>query len=223
MHGTTFEVAEGGVIMPQKLSERQNKILNFIRRYLHEHGYPPTIREIGQATGISSTSVVKYNLEKLQNLGYLTRTGEISRGLRLTDGPFSPGQNVIQVPLLGYIRASEPLPPYDAFSEEMVELTLDIVREPELVYALRVQGESMRDASIHDGDLVVLRHQRTADPGEMVAAWLGPERGLTLKRFYPQGEYVRLQPANEAYEPIIVPAEEVEIQGKVIAIIRRLD
>jgi len=209
--------------MAQKLSERQSKILNFIQEYLQDYGYPPTIREIGKGTGISSTSVVKYNLEKLQSLGYLTRTKDISRGLRLADGLFPPSSSVIQVPLLGYIRASEPLPPYDAFSNEMVELTLDIVREPELVYALRVQGESMRDASIHDGDLVVLRQQQTADPGDMVAAWLGPERGLTLKRFYPEGEYVRLQPANEAYEPIIVPAEEVEIQGKVIAVIRRLE
>ena len=208
--------------MPQKLSERQIKILKFIRGYLYEHGYPPSVREIGRAAGISSTSVVTYNLDKLVKLGRLTRTGDVSRGLRLADGSFPSAQNVIEVPLLGYIRASEPLPSYDAFSDEMVELTLDIVREPELVYALRVQGESMRDASIHDGDLVVLRHQQTAEVGELVAAWLGSERGLTLKRFYPQGEYVRLQPANEAYEPIIVPADEVEIQGKVIAVIRCL-
>ena len=206
--------------MLQKLSERQTNILKFIRRYVLEHGYPPTIREIGKAVGISSTSVVKYNLDKLQSLGRLSRMDDVARGLRLTKDPSS--LNLVEVPLLGYIRASEPLPSYDSFSDEMVELTMDIVREPDLVYALRVQGESMRDASVHDGDLVVLRHQQIADPGEMVAAWLGPEQGLTLKRYYPEGEYVRLQPANEAYEPIIVPAEQVEIQGKVVAVIRRL-
>ncbi len=210
------------MIMPQKLSERQDKMLKFIQRYVREHGYPPSIREIGKATATSSTSVVKYNLDKLQALGLLRRTEEVSRGLRLAGGALLPGQNVVEVPLLGYIRASAPLPSYDEFSDEVVELTLDIVREPELVYALRVQGESMRDASVHDGDLVVLRHQQTADPGEMVAAWLGPEEGLTLKRYFPEGRYVRLQPANEAYEPIVVPAEQVEIQGKVIAVIRRL-
>lgn len=207
--------------MVQKLSERQDNILKFIRRYVAEHGYPPTIREIGRAVGISSTSVVKYNLDRLQTLGHLRRKGEVSRGLRLAGEALS-GQSVIEVPLLGYIRASAPLPAYDEFSDEVVELTLDIVREPELVYALRVQGESMRDASVHDGDLVVLRHQQTADPGDMVAAWLGPEEGLTLKRYYPEGEFVQLQPANDAYQPIIVPAGQVEIQGKVIAVIRRL-
>jgi len=208
--------------MPQKLSERQVKILAFIEEFLQDNGYPPTIREIGKAVRISSTSVVKYNLEKLESLGHLQRRKEAARGLRLLGGRFASAANLIEVPLLGYIQASEPLPAYDPFSDEMVELTLDIVKEPDLVYALRVQGESMRDASVHDGDLVILRQQQSADAGDMVAAWLGEDRGLTLKRYYPEGELVRLQPANEAYEPIMVPADQVEIQGKVIAVVRRL-
>lgn len=209
--------------MAQRLSDRQKRIMEFIGRYVGANGYPPTIREIGEAAGISSTSVVKYNLEKLARLGYLERTKEVSRGLRLADAPALISAATVQVPLLGYIRASAPLPSYDTFSDEMVELTKDIVTEPELVYALRVQGESMRDASVHDGDLVILRHQENAEKGEMVAAWLGPEEGLTLKRYYPEGRNIRLQPANEAYEPIVVPADQVELQGKVIAVIRRLD
>jgi repressor LexA len=208
--------------MPQKLSERQVKILDFIEEYLGEHGYPPTIREIGKAAAISSTSVVKYNLEKLEGWGYLQRRKDAARGLRLASGLFSSQPNLVEVPVLGYIRASEPLPSYDQFTDEVVELTMDIVREPDLVYAMRVQGESMRDASVHDGDLVILRHQQSADAGEMVAAWLGDERGLTLKRYYPEGENVRLQPANEAYDPIIVPSDQVEIQGRVVAVVRRL-
>ena len=159
--------------MPQKLSERQVKMLDFIEEFLRDNGYPPTIREIGKAVRISSTSVVKYNLEKLESLGHLHRKKEAARGLRLSGGRFASAANVIGVPLLGYIQASEPLPAYDPFSDEMVELTLDIVKEPQLVYALRVQGESMRDASVHDGDLVILRQQQSADTGEMVAAWLG--------------------------------------------------
>ena len=208
--------------MPQKLSERQVKILDFIEEFLRDNGYPPTIREIGKAVRISSTSVVKYNLEKLESMGYLHRRKEAARGLRLSGDRFASAANVIGVPLLGYIQASAPLPAYDPFSDEMVELTLDIVKEPQLVYALRVQGESMRDASIHDGDLVILRQQQSAYSGEMVAAWLGEDRGLTLKRYYPEGKLVRLQPANDAYEPIMVPADQVEIQGKVIAVVRRL-
>jgi len=204
--------------MTQELTERQSKILDFIKEYVLDNGYPPSIREIGKGVGISSTSVVKYNLEKLAQLGYIILSGGIARGLRLASRP-----GIVEVPLLGYIRASEPLPSYDTFSDEMVELTMDIVKEPEMVYALRVQGNSMQDVSINDGDLVVLKYQHTAEPGDLVAAWLGPERGLTLKRFYPEGEYVRLQPENEAYKPIIVPVEEVEVQGKVIAVIRRLE
>jgi repressor LexA len=208
--------------MPKPLSERQVKILEFIEEFVQDNGYPPTIREIGKAVRISSTSVVKYNLEKLESLGHLQRRKEAARGLRLSGGRGAPGTNLVGVPLLGYIQASEPLPAYDPFSNEMVDLTLDIVKEPERVYALRVQGESMRDASVHDGDLVILRQQQSADAGEMVAAWLGDDRGLTLKRYYPEGELVRLQPANDAYEPIMVPAGQVEIQGKVIAVVRRL-
>jgi repressor LexA len=208
--------------MARKLSERQVKILDFIDEYLRDYGYPPTIREIGKAAGISSTSVVKYNLEKLEGWGYLQRRKDAARGLRLSSGLFSAQPNLVEVPVLGYIRASQPLPSYDEFSDEVVELTMDIVQEPDLVYALRVQGESMRDASVHDGDLVILRHQQTANAGEMVAAWLGDDQGLTLKRYYPEGKKVRLQPANDAYEPIIVPAGQVEIQGKVVAVVRRL-
>jgi repressor LexA len=165
---------------------------------------------------------VKYNLEKLEGWGYLQRRKDAARGLRLASGMFSSQPNLVEVPVLGYIRASEPLPSYDQFSDEIVELTMDIVREPDLVYALRVQGESMRDASVHDGDLVILRHQQSANAGEMVAAWLGDEEGLTLKRYYPEGKNVRLQPANDAYKPIIVPSDKVEIQGKVVAVVRRL-
>lgn len=208
--------------MAKQLSDRQKRIVEFIGAHVQKHGYPPTIREIGQEVGIPSTSVVKYNLDRLENMGRLERRREVSRGLRLTGRPPATPPATVQVPLLGYIRASEPLPTFDSFSDEMVELTVDMVKEPQLVYALRVQGESMRDASVHDGDLVILRHQQTADPGDMVAAWLGEDRGLTLKRYYPEGKLIRLQPANEAYEPIMVPAGRVEIQGKVIAVIRRL-
>ena len=211
------------------LSDRQQKILDFIQSYLTQKNYPPTIREIGEAAGISSTSVVNYNLDKLVALGFLERDSKSSRSLRLRQEPVKVTvRNAgLRIPLYGTITAGRPLSRPDLDSgdipTETIELTRDIVREPENVYALKVRGDSMIDALVNDGDLVVLRAQRVAENGDMVAAWL-PEKGeTTLKYFHREGRNIRLQPANPAYAPMIFPAEEVEVQGKVIAIIRQLD
>jgi len=212
------------------LSERQQKMLEFIRSYMAEYDRPPTIREIGEHVGISSTSVVNYNLNKLQEGGYIARNREVSRGLRLIGDRISGGRmplNLLRVPLVGRIAAGQPihLPGVadNPFAGETIELTRDIVKEPENVFALQVRGDSMIDASVNDGDIVVLRAQRSANNGEMVAAWLKDREETTLKYFYLEGNQVRLQPANPDYRPIYVDADKVEIHGKVIAIIRRLD
>lgn len=211
------------------LSERQQKMLKFIRDYMEEYDRPPTIREIGEHVGISSTSVVNYNLNKLQEAGYIARNREVSRGLRLLDRRVRAEQmpvNLVRVPLVGRIAAGQPihLPNVadNPFAGETLELTRDIVKEPENVFALQVRGDSMIDASVNDGDIVVLRAQRTAHNGEMVAVWLKDREETTLKYFYLEGKQVRLQPANPDYRPIYVDADQVEVQGKVIAIIRRL-
>ena len=211
------------------LSQRQQRIVDFIHHYISEYSYPPTIREIGEAADISSTSVVKYNLSKLAEFGILERDAKSSRGIRLRHEPVEVLLTAagVRVPLYGTITAGAPIMRPDLaeapVATDTIELTRDIVREPQNVYALRVRGDSMIDALVHDGDLVVLRSQRVAESGEMVAAWL-PERGeTTLKYFYREGRNVRLQPANPAYAPLIFPADQVEIQGKVIAIIRQLD
>lgn len=212
------------------LSERQERMMVFIRKYMGTEGRPPTIREIGKAAGISSTSVVNYNLNKLEESGYIARNREISRGLRLVGkgSELVKGfADLIAVPLVGRIAAGEPihLPGIGdrPFGDETIELTRDIVSEPENVFALQVKGDSMVDASVHDGDVVVLRSQRVANNGEMVAAWLTDREETTLKHFYRENGHVRLQPANPNYEPIYVDADKVEIHGKVIAIIRRLE
>jgi len=212
-----------------ELSERQRRILQVIREFLDEYGYPPTIREIGEAVGISSTSVVSYNLKVLERKGYLKRNREISRGLCLVEGPDSParGVDLITIPLLGVIAAGEPIPVPDSdfsLSEfEGITLTADLVGDLEGVYALTVRGHSMIDALINDGDIVIMRHQSTAENGDMVAAWLKDEKATTLKRFYLEGpSRVRLQPANPTMEPIYVHPNNLEIQGKVIGVIRRL-
>lgn len=216
------------------LTKRQRHILQLIEEYAQEYGYPPTIREIGEAVGISSTSVVSYNLNVLQRKGLLTRNPDVSRGLRLVQSqeeiePIVAPPHRHAIPLLGAIAAGQPIPVPDSdFSPtdyEEIALTPDIVSSTEGVYALEVHGDSMIDALIHDGDIVIMRHQRTAENGDMVAAWIKDERSTTLKRFYRERgrDLIRLQPANPAVEPIYVHPSNLEIHGKVIGVIRRMD
>lgn len=219
------------------LSQRQIKILQVIREFATEYGYPPTIRQIGEAVGISSTSVVSYNLRALQRKGHLVRDQDVSRGLRLVESDEPEGYDLAEmvaaapetVPLLGYIAAGEPIPiPDSDFSQtdlERITVNADILRNPAGVYALQVRGTSMIDALIADGDIVLMRHQHTAENGDMVAAWLKDEKATTLKRIYWEKNRtaVRLQPANPLMGPIYVHPANLEIQGRVIGVIRRMD
>jgi repressor LexA len=214
--------------MAKELSERQKKILEFIREFLDEHHFPPTIREIGETVGISSTSVVKYNLDALQRRGYIERDREISRGLRLVRDAAEHLAEVIQIPILGRIAAGEPIPVPEAdFSpfghDTTVELTRDIVKDATNTYALEVQGDSMIDALINDGDIVLMRHQERVENGELAAVWVRSQEETTLKRFYLEGDRVRLQPANPIMEPMFYPAKDVEVMGKVLCVIRQLN
>jgi len=175
------------------LSDRQKRILDTIRECVSSYGYPPTIREIGETVGISSTSVVSYNLNVLQRKGYLTRSRDVSRGLRLIESlPDTVSTAVpaasLSIPLLGIIAAGEPIPvPESGFSptdSETISVTPDIVKATKDVYALEVHGTSMVDALINDGDIVIMQHRLTAENGDMIAAWLKDEKATTLKRFY---------------------------------------
>jgi repressor LexA len=218
------------------LSERQQRILDFIRQYGEENGYPPTIREIGKAVGITSTSVVKYNLERLQEKGCIGRSKEVSRGLRLVENPVSAppadsaaiygGSRAIQVPIYGMISAGSPIAAAgqqeNPYAGEVLALPEELVPGSGEIYALRVKGDSMIDALVADGDWIVIRHQPTAQTKDMIVAWIKDREETTLKYYYPEGAQVRLQPANPAYEPIYVPADNLEIQGKVVAIVRQL-
>ena len=207
-----------------QLSDRQQRMYDFIRSFAEENQYPPTIREIGEAVGISSTSVVNYNLNKLVDAGLIERNKEVSRGIRLQDAMarILPGRGI---PILGHIAAGQPITvfPESVETADTLDLAVDVVSRSEGVYALRVQGDSMIDALVDSGDLVILSAQNTANNGDMVAAWLSDREETTLKYFFLEGNQVRLQPANESYKPIIVPANQVEIHGKVIAIVRRLE
>lgn len=210
------------------LSERQEKILSFVKTFTLSNGYPPTIREIGKAVNISSTSVVNYNLDALQRSGFIYRDRTVSRGIRLVEGltELTGARNLIKVPLLGRIAAGEPIEvPEGAYDSDIdtVEISRDFVPEDENIYALKVQGTSMIDAFINDGDIVVMRHTSTADNGDMVAAWLTDQEETTLKRFYREGNRVRLQPENQTMDPIYVDSDKVEVQGRVMTVIRQLD
>lgn len=229
------------------LSERQQKILHFIISFMGVHEYPPTIREIGEEVGISSTSVVNYNLAKLEEYDLIARDREVSRGLSLNrrrlaelgffgeanDSVKAISQNGVLsgrliVPVLGRIAAGEPIGaiPHDTQDpEEWIEIAERLVNVPaDRLFALRVKGNSMVDASVLDGDIVILRQQETADDGEMVAAWIEGDEETTLKYLFRDGANVRLIPANPnpEYKTIVRPADRVRINGKVVSVIRVL-
>jgi len=210
------------------LSSKQQKIINFIRRFLADRQYPPTIRDILVGCGLSSTSVVNYNLKILEKEGYIHRHPEVSRGIVIPARPPTTGRRVL-VPVIGQIAAGEPIPvptpdAWDiAASSETLEVTTDLTRRKEGVYALRVRGSSMVDALINDGDIVLMQYVNAVENGEMAAIWLKTEREATLKKFYTEPDRIRLQPANSQMQPIYTEPDNVEIQGRVIAVIRQLE
>jgi repressor LexA len=214
-----------------KLSDRQRRMLDFIVGFSEDNGYPPSIREIGTAVGISSTSVVNYNLNRLVDEGYLDRDQNVSRGIRLTDKLIratSQLADVIRVPLVGRIFASEPvpLPSTDAAvfgTDEAIEITRDLLSGEEGLFALEVKGDSMVDAMIGDGDIVVMKRAQEWRNGDMVAVWLKDREETTLKHIYREGPRVRLQPANPTMGPIMIDnPEHLEVQGKVMLVLRQM-
>ena len=209
------------------LSTKQQKILEFLRQFIRQKDYPPSIRDIQLGCEISSTSVVDYNLKALERLGYIRRDREVSRAIELLDGSGRRPQT-IPAPIIGTIAAGQPIPvpSEDTWSsvdyDNVVEVTEEMTRGKERVYALRVKGTSMIDALVNDGDIVILEATNTADDGDMVAAWLKREGEATLKKIYMEGDRVRLQPANESMEPIYTSRENVEVQGRVLTTISHL-
>jgi repressor LexA len=207
------------------LSEKQQRMLDFILEFVDDKGYPPTVRDILRGCQISSTSVVDYNLRVLEREGHLRRDSEISRGIGIFGKSSS---NMIGVPILGTIAAGQPIPTPEAdtwditVSAETLDVASEMTRGKTGVYALKVKGTSMIDALIDDGDIVLMQQTSVADNSEMVAVWLKNEGETTLKRFYREPGRVRLQPANIQLEPIYANPDNVEVQGRVIGVIRKL-
>ena len=209
------------------LSAKQQGIIDFIHRFLVDNGYPPTVRDIQSGCGISSTSVVDYHLRVLEKEGYIRRHPEVSRGIELLTRSLTSLSRV-QVPVIGQIAAGKPIPvptpdTWDVTAAaETLEISTDLTRGRGGVYALKVKGSSMVDALINDGDIVLLQYVNVVENGEMAAVWLRAEKEATLKKVYVEPGRVRLQPANSQMPPLYAEPSNVEIQGRVIAVIRQL-
>ena len=210
--------------MIKSLSPRQEHIISFIAEFLQNKGYPPSIRDIAEGCGISSTSVVAYNLNKLEEAGYIRRHSDISRGIEFLT-PQQGDNRLVYVPIVGVIAAGEPIPvpasdTWNVVPTAGLEVSKELTHGRRNIYALRVKGDSMLDALIGDGDIVLMDYVNDAENGDMVAIWLKEEQEVTLKRFFAESNHVRLEPANSQMKPIYTTADNVEIQGKVVAVIR---
>jgi repressor LexA len=214
------------------LGERHQKILEFIQEYQRKFKHPPSIREIGESCDISSTSVVNYYLDQLEKSGFIERDRKISRGLRVTGANASA--DTLRVPILGPIAAGLPLlelQPGVSYMTDNEANAVDIARSllPSRekgtdLYALEVKGDSMIDAMINDGDIVVMKRAIEARNGEMVAVWLPRDNEATLKYFFKEKDGFRLQPANPTMKPIMIKKDEpLEIKGKVVMVIRKVE
>ena len=200
------------------LTKRQQEIFDFIKRYSAKYGYPPTVRDIGKAVGLASSSTVHAHLANLEKIGLLRRDPTKPRAIELLDRAAASVRGFVKpgLPLVGNVAAGQPI-----LAEENIE---DFIQTPSYAggddgeYLLRVRGESMKNVGIMEGDLVVVRPQETAHDGEIVVALVGEE--ATVKRFYQESDHVRLQPENETMEPI--RSTDVRVLGKVVGLMRSL-
>jgi repressor LexA len=199
------------------LTKRQQEIFDFIKRYSAGHGYPPTVRDIGKAVGLASSSTVHAHLANLEKLGLLRRDPTKPRAIELLDRAVEQVKSIVRpegLPLVGQVAAGSPV-----LAEENIE---EYVAVPDLAggedgeYVLRVRGESMKDAGILPGDYVVVRRQDTAVDGEIVVALVGEE--ATVKRFFRESDHIRLQPENASMEPI--RSRDVQVLGRVVGLFR---
>ena len=212
----------------KKMSGKQKQIVSYIDRFISRNSYPPSIRDIQKGCSISSTSVVDYNLKILEERGIIERHADVSRGIRLLSREKSQ-DNQQQVPVIGMIAAGEPIPVPSSESwdvaavSDTMEVPRDLIAGKEGVYALRVKGQSMIDALINDGDIVLMQHVSSIDNGDTAAVWLKSEKEVTLKKVFNEGKRIRLQPANSQMSAFYAEPDNVEIQGRVIGVVRGLD
>ncbi len=210
------------------LSQRQKSIYTYIQQFMHKYGYPPAIRNIQNDLKISSTSVVAYNLRKLEERGLLLRDPKFARGMKLPTAEVEPVPVVSgdrrRVGLVGTISAGSPIPvPDQGETDEYVDVPAEMLPERvQDVYALRVKGNSMIDALIADGDLILMRYTEQVEYGQTAAVRVIDRNEVTLKKIYFEGDKVRLQPANPTMEAWTEEATNVQIQGRVVGVVRSM-
>jgi len=208
-----------------RISRSRLNILNFIRSFIQEKGYAPTVRDIARGCSISTSSVVQHHLNVLERQGHIQRDPQVFRSIRLVDK--EKNTTTRAVPLLGTIAAGEPIPvpgsdTWTTIPDETVQFPDELLPSREKIYALKVKGTSMIDALVDDGDIVIMEQISTVDDGNMAAVWLKDQQEVTLKKIYREGNRIRLQPANNDMKPSYQPADNIEIQGRVIGVIRSL-
>lgn len=200
------------------ITARQRKIMAFIQDEIRAKGYPPSVREIGDAVGLNSSSTVHNHLQKLEASGFIRRDPTKPRAIEVLVGdPYQPRKEMVNIPIVGRVTAGTPILAVENI-EDTFPLPQDFVRDQE-VFMLRVHGDSMVGVGIYDGDYAVVRQQSVANNGDIVVALIGDE--ATIKRFYLESNHVRLQPENPLLEPII--SRDVKILGKVVGLLRRMD
>jgi repressor LexA len=197
------------------LTKRQREILDYLNEFIQRHGYAPSLEEIGRKFSLSSLATVHKHLTNLQEKGFIKRAWNRSRSVELV--PTRAAGRAVELPMLGYVAAGMPIEA--VASNETISVPEDLVGRRD-TYVLRVRGNSMIDEQIRDGDFVIVEDRKTAENGEMVIALL-EGRDATLKKFYREHEHIRLQPANPTMSPIIVPADDVQVQGVVVGVMRR--
>lgn len=197
------------------LTKRQREIFDYLNEFIQQHGYAPSLEEIGRRFGLSSLATVHKHLTNLQEKGFIKRAWNRSRSVELL--PTRAGGRALELPLLGYVAAGAPIEA--VATNETIAVPEDLVGRRDS-YVLRVRGDSMIDEQIRDGDFVIVEDRKTAENGEMVIALLGGSE-VTLKKFYRENGRVRLQPANPALQPLILDAGVVQIQGVVVGVMRR--
>lgn len=204
--------------MPESLTERQRQILQFIKDEIRTKGYPPSVREIGEAIGLSSSSTVHGHMTRLEEKGYIRRDPTKPRAIEVLDGSSTQLQRTIAVPVVGRVTAGQPILAQESI-EDHFPLPADFVRADEAdLFFLSIQGDSMVEAGILDGDLVLVQRQQHANNGDIVVALIEDE--ATVKRFFKEQDHIRLQPENRFMDPIIVP--DCQVLGKVVGLVRRM-
>lgn len=202
---------------PNELTTREKSILEFIRQKIWDSGFPPTVREIGEAVGLRSTSTVHNYLKRLEFKGAIRKNPDSSRAIEVVADTWHR-KKMIPMPLVGAVRAGEPITA-DEHTESVYPLPAELIGKDNNCFMLIVRGDSMINAGIHEGDYLIVSEQDDAQDGDIVVALVGNE-DATVKRFYKEEDHIRLQPENDEYQPII--AKEVIIRGKVIGLYRHM-